>query len=163
MVMIPMNWVPLLLLAAATSSVDYDKQADFSRYKTWSWHTGVTPAMNPVTDKRVREAIEKGLGARGLSRVDSKASLLVAYHASRTTETGFGKARYPDPSFEKGTRPPFQKGSLVLDMLDADSGRVVWRGHATDAMSYGPNEIAAQVASAIEKLLASFPPPSPQP
>ena len=42
-------------------------------------------AMNPVTEKSIRDAIERGLAARGLSRVESGATLFVVDHASRTT------------------------------------------------------------------------------
>ena len=76
----------LLLAAATATSVEYDPQVDFSRYETWSWHERVTPAANPVADKRIREAIESGLAARGISRVDRDGTLLVVYHASKTIE-----------------------------------------------------------------------------
>ncbi len=149
----------LLLVAAAGSGssgeVEYDHQVDFSKYKTWSWHEGVTHAMNPVNDNRVREAIEKGLAARGLSRVDSNATLLVAYHASHTTEIALAPL---------GTAAPptglqySQKGSLVIEMLDAGSKKAVWRGQVARVMRYGPNEIAEQIKAAVDKLLEGFPP-----
>src|SRR4029079_9040351 len=73
----------LLSAAATTSQVEYDRQADFSRYETWSWHEGVTRAASPVSDNRIREAIESELGARGLSRVDRDGTLLRLYYASK--------------------------------------------------------------------------------
>ena len=148
-----------LLLAAAGSGssgeVEYDHQVDFSKYKTWSWHEGVTHAMNPVTDNRIREAIDKSLAARGLLRVDSNPTLLVAYHASRTTQIEIAPLSHASPP--TGIRYA-QKGSLVVDMLDPASGKVVWRGQAAGVMKYGPNEIAEQIKAAVDKLLESFPP-----
>jgi Domain of unknown function (DUF4136) len=151
----------LLLAAATATSVEYDPQVDFSRYETWSWHRAVTPAANPVADKRIREAIENGLAARGISRVDRDGTLLVVYHASKTIEIDLA----PIKSAVAST-PPIryaEKGSLVVDMLDAASGNVVWRGHAGGALRFGPNEIAEQVKTAVEKLLENFPPPAPRP
>jgi hypothetical protein len=149
----------LLLVTAAGSGssgeVDYDHQVDFSKYKTWSWHEGVTHAMNPTIDNRIREAIENGLTARGLSRADSNATLRVAYHASRTKQievAPLGTAAPPT-----GLRYS-EKGSLVVEMLDAGSGKVVWRGQAAGVMRYGPNEIAEQIKAAVDKLLEGFPP-----
>jgi hypothetical protein len=153
----------ILLAAAATStSVEYDHQADFSRYGTWSWSEKVTRAMNPVTDKRIREAIESGLATRGLSRVDANATLVVAYHASKTSQLDLPpiKNAPPPPAADAGY---FEKGALVVDMADAASGAVVWRGRATGVLRYGPNEIAEQVKGAIDKLLESFPPPAAAP
>jgi hypothetical protein len=149
----------MLLLAAASPSVEYDPQVDFSRYDTWSWHEGVTPSMNPVTDKRIREAIEGGLAARGLSRVDGKGTLLVVYHASRSTVIDTSTLTCNSPPTKTAIRY-VQKGSLLVDMLDAASGKVVWRGYTTGVLRYGPNEIAEQVKAAVDGMLASFPPPA---
>jgi len=149
----------LLLVAAAGSGssgeVEYDHQVDFSKYKTWSWQEGVTHAMSPVIDNRSREAIEKGLAARGLSRADSNATLGVVYHASRTKQievVPLGTAAPPT-----GIRYS-EKGSLVVEMLDAGSGKVVWRGQAAGVMRYGPDEVAEQIKQAVDKLLEAFPP-----
>lgn len=150
----------VLLLAAATSpSVEYDPEVDFSRYATWSWQDGSTRAFNPVTDTKIREAIESGLAARGLSRVDEKATLLVVYHASHTNEIDMSQLKYGSPPTKTGVRY-LQKASLLLDMVDAASGKVVWRGYATGVLRYGPQEIADQVKAAVDGMLASFPPPT---
>lgn len=151
--------LPLLLAVAGPPveyGVEYDHGVDFSRYKTWAWGEGVTPGLNPVNNRRIRDAIENGLAARGLSRVDSQATLLVVYHASRTTQLEIDPVKYPTPT---GTRY-FQKGSIVVDMIDPASGRVVWRAHASGVLRYGPQEIADQVKAAVDDLLARFPPPA---
>ena len=153
----------LLLFAAATASqVEYDRQVDFSRYETWSWHERVTPAASPMADKRIREAIERGLAARGLSRVDRDGALLVVYHASKTIEIDLAPIKNAVASTPTGIQY-VEKGSLVIDMLDAASGNVVWRGHATGALRYGPSEIAEQVKAAVHTLLEKYPPPARRP
>ena len=150
----------LLAAGPVTTSVEYDHQVDFSQYKTWSWHEGGTPAMNPVTDKAIRDAIEKGLAARGLSRVDAGATLFVVYHAARTTQIDIAPLNSASPAPPTGIRY-VQKGSLLVDLLDAASGKVVWRGQAAAVLRYGPKEIAAQVDAAMEEMLARFPPSAP--
>jgi hypothetical protein len=156
-------FITFLLLAVATAtSVEYDAQVDFSRYETWSWHRSVTPAANPVADKRIREAIESGLAARGISRVDREGTLLVVYHASKTTEIDLAPIKNGVASTPTGIRY-LEKGSLVVDMLDGASGNVVWRGHAEGALRFGPSEIAEQIKTAVEKLLENFPPPARRP
>lgn len=152
----------LLSAAAATSQVEYDRQADFSRYETWSWHEGVTRAASPVADNRIREAIESGLAARGLSRVDRDGSLLVVYHASKDIQIDLVPIKNAVASPPTGIQY-VEKGSLVIDLLDAASGNVVWRGHATGALKYGPTEIAEQIKAAVHQLLEQFPPPPRRP
>jgi len=150
----------LLVASSVTTSVEYDHQVDFSQYKTWSWHEGGTAALNPVTDKAIRDASEKKLAAHGLSRVDTSAALFVVYHASRTTQIDIPTAKSASPVPPSGILY-FQKGSLVVDLLDAGSGKVVWRGQAAGVLRYGPKEIAAQVDAAVEEMLAQFPPSAP--
>jgi Domain of unknown function (DUF4136) len=152
----------LVMAAATTSSVEYDSRADFSRYQTWSWHERVTPAASPVADKRIREAIERGLAARGLSRVDRDPTLLVVYHASKTTEIDLAPVNNTAASTSTGIQY-VEKGSLVVEMLDAASGNIVWRGHVTGVLNYGPSEVAEQVKAAVDKLLENFPPPAHRP
>lgn len=144
----------LLLAAGAATSVEYDAQVDFSQYKTWSWHRAVTPAENSVVDKRIREAIEKGLTGHGIPRIDSGGTLLVSYHASKTTEIGLEPIR--NVSAPAGVRYA-EKGTLVVEMLDADSGRVVWRGLVSGALRHEPSFVPDQVAAAVGALLEKFP------
>jgi hypothetical protein len=148
----------ILLLAAANPAIEYDHDVDFSRYQTWSWSEGVTHAMDATTDNRIREAIESGLTARGLSRVDKDAALLVVYLASKTSQVELTPVGKGASSSNTGIQYT-EKGALVVEMRDAASRRVVWRGYTTGVLRYGPPEIAAQVKAAVDGLLAGFPPP----
>src|SRR4029453_437336 len=75
----------LLATMALAQSVtyDYDRAADFSKYKTYAWTRG-TELADPLNHARIVRAIDDALGAKGLARVESSASpdVLVAYHAS---------------------------------------------------------------------------------
>ena len=124
---------------AAEIKVNYDLQADFTRYKTWRWRKG-TPAPDPVADKQLRDAIESRLAARGLSRVESRADLEVVYHVAAESKIGVEKLGYKQPFFEgQATRIRYLSfGTLVLDMIDASSRKVVWRGKAQDATTPVP-------------------------
>jgi hypothetical protein len=147
-----------LLAAAAAPSVEYDPQVDFSQYHTWSWHKGATPAANLVAEKRIRDSIEKALSARGLSRTEGTGALLVLYRASKTTDIALAPIGTTAPTTPTGIRY-VEKGSLVVEMLDAASRNVVWRGHVAGALKYGPSEIGEQVQDAVAALLERFPPP----
>jgi len=147
----------VLFLASSLQTVEYDHDVDFSRYKTWSWQAGVSDPSNPVVEKRIREALAKGLAAQGLSKVDSDARLLVKYQAARTTRIEIlpleSRCGAPPTGIRDG-----ETGAVVIDLLDAASGKVVWRGHAVGALRYGPIEVMTQIDAAVAELLARFPP-----
>jgi len=160
-------WVLLgLVLAAAAAaasdsvSVDYDKQADFTRYKTWSWGKG-TPAPNPISDKRLRQAVETRLTARGLQRVEEKGDLEVVYHAASDSQIGLETLGYKEPDFQtEATRVTYVRvGTVLMDIIDASSGKVVWRGQAQGVANPAYKDIERKIDGAVEKLFEKFPLP----
>src|SRR5689334_4434204 len=48
---------------------DYDRNADFARYKTYSWEKVLTP--NPLLVDRIKAAVNAALAAKGWTQVDS--------------------------------------------------------------------------------------------
>src|ERR1700745_4458860 len=65
---------------------DFDHQANFSQYKTYSWQT-IKPA-NSLWDARIKSAVEAQLAAKGWTRVDSGGDVaIVAIKTSHTERT----------------------------------------------------------------------------
>jgi len=62
---------------------DFDHQANFSRYKTYSWQE-IKPA-NSLWDARIKGAVDAQLAAKGWTQVDSGGD--VAIVAIKTTQT----------------------------------------------------------------------------
>ena len=144
---------------AADIKVQHDWQADFTRYQTWRWRKG-TPAPDPAVDKQLRDAIESTLAARGLSRVESRGDLAVVYHVAAENKIGVENLGYKMPFFEgRATRIRYlNEGTLVLDMIDTSTGKVVWRGEAHDATTPAPRAIERMIDEGIAQLLQDFPP-----
>jgi hypothetical protein len=74
---------------------DFDRQANFSQYKTYSWQE-INPA-NSLWDVRIKNAVDAQLAAKGWTRVDSGGDVaIVAIKSSKTQRTlqtfynGFG-------------------------------------------------------------------------
>jgi hypothetical protein len=151
----------VLWAAAATTQikVDYDSTADFSKYKTWSWRAG-TPAQNPVADKQVRQDVEARLAAHGLTRVDSGGTLDVTYHAAGENQISTEKLGYKEPEFQtEATRVKYVRaGSILLDMIDTATGKVVWRGQAQGVANPTYTDIQKKIDAAMDKLFEHFPP-----
>jgi hypothetical protein len=144
---------------AADVKVDYDAHTDFSRYKMWSWRAG-TPAPNPVADKRLREDIEAKLTARGLKKVESGGDLEVVYHAAGKDEVSVEKLGYKEPEFEtEASRVRLVRvGTVMVDMIDTASGKVVWRGQAQGVANPEYHDVTRKIGEAVDKLFEHFPP-----
>src|SRR5580700_4157019 len=81
----------LFLVALGTAfaqqvKTDFDHQANFSRYKTYSWQE-IKPA-NSLWDARIKSAADAQLAAKGWTQVDSGGNVsMVAIATSQTEKT----------------------------------------------------------------------------
>lgn len=175
-----------LVLAACTSNpvqVDYDTQARFGELKTWAWQYAEQPASedplanNALVDERIRAAIEQALAAKGHEAVPAdKAGYRVAYRYSierdvlqqpSNPQMGVGIGGGSGGHFGGGISFNFGIGeqasplreTLVIDILDAQSGKLLWRGFLTTTLSSGkPSTTAKNIRDAVNAILAKFPP-----
>ena len=65
--------------------IDYDTQADFTKYQAYAWTEG-TPAQKPLMDRRIITAIDKQLIGTGFQKVDTNPDMVVSYQAAPTQE-----------------------------------------------------------------------------
>ena len=173
-----MRWTTLVgtaLLATLAStasaqdiSYDYDKSADFSRFKTYAWVPGHN-LPDELNNQRIVSAIDRQLAAKGLRRVDANASpdVLVAYHALFDKDVeirGFssGWAGYRFGAHRSGTARVEEVvvGTLAVDVIDARTRTIVWRGMATKDVDVkaDPEKRDKNINKAAEKLFKHYPP-----
>src|ERR1700693_69989 len=125
---------------------DFDHQANFSQYKTYSWQE-IKPA-NSLWDARIKNAVDTQLAAKGWTQVDSGGDVaVVAIKTSQTQRTlqtfydglggGWGWRRFGGGGFGDATttEQDFKEGTLVVDLYDAKSKQLIWRGGTQDALS----------------------------
>lgn len=173
-----MRWATLvgtamLATLASTASAqdvtyDYDKSADFARFKTYAWVDGHN-LPDQLNHQRIVEAVDRQLAGKGLRRVeaDAKPDVLVAYHAlfDRNVEIhGFssGWAGYRFGAHRSGSArvEEILVGTLAVDVVDARSRTIVWRGMATKDVDVNakPEKREKNLNKAAEKLFRNYPP-----
>lgn len=166
-----MNWIPKTMrvaliaatfagaAAASTVKFDYDRTADFSTYESWAWKYGEGRRGSTLADTRIRRALAEGFAQRGFERVDEvgSADFLVDYHAAAHRELRVREG-FRTPGFGRDLsvdRVPV--GTLVVDVFDAESGSLVWRGVVAGALASDPEKAEKKAARAVAKLLRGFP------
>ncbi len=164
----------VLLLGCATTVVrnDYDTAFQFGTLRTYLWATGPDRfAVQTIVGKRVRSAVDEELGAKGFVPCrDGKPDFLVAYHTGSQQGIdvvgwgygcgpwwGWGPAGWSVYQYEVGT--------LVVDVVDARTNSLVWRGWAARAFDpyedLSAREADAIARDAVKRILAGFPPTKP--
>lgn len=174
--------VVLLLLIAGCSRVqvsqDYRAGMDFSHYRHYQWKTiNMEPAddiraNNPLLHERFHQAIDSALTRRGFY-FGTPADFLVSYSYSiqtrlesdrAGTSLGFGVGRhhrYGEFGFDSGAYVrQYDVGILAIDLIDVQTGAVVWRGTGSEivTMHPSPEAITSSVYRMVDSILAQFPP-----
>ena len=154
--------------------LDYDKKADFSRYKTYAWLEG-TPARQKLWHLHLVGSIEQHLRAKGLQQADpAAADLLIAYHVAVDTELSVADLYTPSPTYVGGvTAGPFyysanslpgsvgryiRKGTMLVDAIDREKKEVVWRALTSVTLKDTNRQRLEQVNKAMRKIFEQYPP-----
>lgn len=159
-----------LLAASAVAQqvqTDFDKHADFSQYKTYSWKK--VRVSNQLWEPRIKDAIDSQLSAKGWKQVDDGGDVvLVAIGTTQVERTlntfydGFGGGwrwrGFGGFGSSTTTEQDYKQGTLVVDMFDAKSKQLVWRGNAQDMLSGDPDKNEKKLNKAVVKMFKKFPP-----
>jgi len=157
-----------LLAVACGPRVDVhgerSKIATFGRYGTYAWATPATPAGSvaeqdaSLLDWHIRNAVDRGLAARGYVRRDGSASLLAEYDVVTRPEDGASFRDYFDHRRGGDSRlsaAGYPDGSLVLYLVDARTGEIAWQSSATSVVATKVDR--RRLDDAIERMLADLP------
>lgn len=167
--------VPLPGCSSYRVHTDYDVTADFARLYTYAWipRSGQGPTDplidNDLLEKRVRAAVDAELQATGYLRTDSTTvDFRVNYFVVVRPRTevyayptyygwGWGWGWWGGTSVYVDQ---YDENILVLDIVDAPSNSLIWRGSAVvqlrDAST--PEELTDRVNGAVHAMLEQFPP-----
>lgn len=164
--------VGILLLAATASmaqqvKTDYDHNADFAQYKTYSWEKVQT--QDPLWVDRIKQAVNSALTAKGWTQAPSGGNVaIVAIETTQNQQTlntfydGFGGGwRYRGfGGFGDATTTVenYKVGTLVVDLFDANSKKLIWRGSASDTLSNKSDKNIKELDKGVQKMFNHFPP-----
>jgi hypothetical protein len=166
--------VSLLMTSASFAQqvkTDYDRSVNFSQYKTYSWERVQT--QDPLWVDRIKSAVDADLAKKGWTLVPSGGNIsLVAIEATKNQQTlntfydGFGGGwrwgGFGGLGDATTTTETYQVGTLVLDMFDTQSKKLVWRSSASDTLSDKTDKNIKNLDKGVEKMLKHFPPGAPK-
>jgi Domain of unknown function (DUF4136) len=161
----------VLLFATASFAqqvkTDYDRSADFGQYKTYSWEKVQT--QDPLWVDRIKEAVNAALAAKGLAPVESGGDIaIVAMETTQNQRTlntfydGFGGGWRWRGAGGFGTATTtvdnYKVGTLVVDLFDAHTKTLIWRGSSSDTLSDKSDKNIKNLDKGVQKMFDHFPP-----
>jgi hypothetical protein len=167
--------VAIAILAATASlaevKTDYDRTAEFNRYKTYSW--GKVHTQNPLWGDRIKAAVASALAAKGCTEIESGGDVsimameMTADHHSLNTYYdnfgGWGWRRWGGGGGDglgtsTTTEETYTVGTLVVDLFDTNTKKLIWRGSASDTLSDKSDKNIKKLNSDVQRMFDHFPP-----
>lgn len=159
---------------------DIDRTANFGKYKTFAWGEAHVNVDNPVydsdlIDKNIKQTVEQEFAKHGI-RVDNKnPDFIVSYH----TYTKDKKQRTMQPYYYHpyffpyrfypygwgwgmpygyfgGAPYVYTEGTLIVDVVDAKTQDVVWRGTVSGNVD-DVKKLQKQIAKGVRAIVKKYP------
>ncbi|MBA4275392.1 DUF4136 domain-containing protein [Flavobacterium sp.] len=171
--------IPVLLffiMSSCGSSInvysDFDKNTDFSPYKTYAFHQKSIDKVqiSELDKRRILQAIESELGKKGMTKSETP-DLLINIFTKEKQEVdvnqyynnwgyGWRGYRYGYP-FYWGGYPHVStsvEGTLFIDLIDAKKNELVWQGEGVGYLTQDRSKKEAIINEFVAKILAQYPP-----
>jgi len=155
---------------------DYDVESNFSAYRTYAWipitiDEGSTSASkaaqsNTLLDSRIRSAVNTNMTAKGFTVDEQNPDILVVYHTGmqnkvEVTDWGYTYAgSYWGWAGNDVDVYNYTQGTLLVDLVDAKSKKLAWRGSASGVVEPGnsPEKVTENINDVVAQIFANYPP-----
>lgn len=176
--------IPLIAFGlSACSSVpvetDYNPAAPFNSYQRYHWQTetsGSDTTISPFHAQRVRSELKQLLDTQQYREAPAKqtADFMIRYYVSEQVE-GYGRRDGSRGSIglgggsggfgmgvsvgiPLGKKRPDRSFLVIIDVLDAASGQLSWRGSAVVEAGHEPERVADDIVKAVQAIWKEYPP-----
>ena len=160
--------------ALAETHSDFTKSYQLQALKTFSFKPQHRISRDPLANNDiwandVREAIRHDLTTRGMTEVSNgNPDFYVAFYVGLQDRYDISSLGYGMPVFHRGFRSgwwgwprdydvwavPYKESTVIVDMIDAHTNQLVWRGYDTDTLNTkNPDKT---LSTAVDNVVARF-------
>lgn len=153
-------------------SADFDKEADFGTYSTFSMAPDLEKAGkgypmfdNELNRRRIKDAIISEMKLKGLTYTDTDPDLLVDFHISIESSSmeyivhDYHPARFRYWTTSNLTSYTVKKGALIIHLTDEETSQLIWQGVGSKNLSeVAPIDMEAKITETVKAILKRYPP-----
>ena len=145
-----------------TVSVNYNKSQDFSQYHTYTWASNnANQIQNSILAQQAQSDINTAMQGKGLQMVQESQNPDVILLASggMQQQTSYSAWGMRGIGGGMGGITPQQNvvGTLIVDLYDAKSKSLLWRGIAQNTLSTNGSKNSQMVTKAVQKMFKQYP------
>ncbi|WP_343485549.1 DUF4136 domain-containing protein [Allomuricauda sp. d1] len=167
--------LPVFLVLASCNSiknlktaVEYDKQANFASYNSYKFdkelsYSDTHDNYSSENQRTFENAIHDQLRRKGLEETETP-NLYVNFFVVDTqesksiTHTSYRSQRYGGMSHVDTYIKNYELGTLVIDLIDVSSKKLVWRGLANGVITGKQKDMQRTINEAVRAILSKYPP-----
>ncbi len=173
-VVIVLAFMSLVACSSVQVSYDYDKEANFTKYKTYEY-TQETKELGGSSGQLIRDrllaSVDQEMTSRGYTKTEGGADLMVELHIKaeqKTTATAYntggvyggryGYYRYGG----MGTTINYNQytdGTLFINVADKSTDKLIWQGRGTKTLdeNASPEKRDSSIKNAVKTIFAKYP------
>jgi hypothetical protein len=158
----------LLLCFAATAavaqqvSVNYNHSASFAQYHTYAWGaSNANQIKNSILAQVAQQDINSAMQAKGFQMVQESQNpdVILTANGGMRQQTSYSAWGMRGIGGGMGGISPEQnvEGTLVVDLYDAKTQSLIWRGIAQNTLNNNGNKNQEMVEKAVQKMFKQWP------
>lgn len=163
MVLVSCNAIGNLKTAA-----EFDKNANFKSFNDYKFmgelsYSDSYDNYSSENKRTFENAIHKELRAKGLQETETP-DLFVNFfvvdeHKSESiTQTSYREQQYGGMTHLDTYIKEYEQGTIIVDLVDAQSKKLVWRGIGTGVITGKQQDMEKTIGEAVKAVLAKYPP-----
>ena len=157
----------LLCIASAVAlgqqvSVNYNKSQSFSQYHTYAWGgNNQNQIQNSILAQQAKSDIDNAMQGKGFQLVPESQhpDIILTASGGMKQQTSYQAWGMRGIGGGMGGITPEQNviGTMIVDLYDAKSQSLIWRGIAQNTLSNNGNKNSQMVSKAVQKMFKQWP------
>jgi len=151
-----------IAVLAQQVSVNYNHSQSFAQYHTYAWGSqNQNQIQNSILAQVAQQDINNAMQAKGLQMVQETQNpdLILTANGGLRQETSYSAWGMRGIGGGMGGITPEQnvEGTMIVDLYDAKSKSLVWRGIAQNTLNNNGNKNQQMVEKAVQKMFKQWP------
>jgi hypothetical protein len=145
-----------------TVSVNYNRSQSFSQYHTYTWASdNANQIQNSILAQQAKSDIDSAMQGKGFRLVPESENpdIILTASGGMKQQTSYSAMGMRGFGGGMGTITPEQNviGTMIVDLYDAKSKSLVWRGIAQNTLTNNGNKNSQMVSKAVVKMFKQWP------
>src|SRR5271155_5242144 len=143
-------------------SVNYNHSQSFAQYHTYAWGSNnANEIQNSILAQVAKQDIDSAMQAKGLQKVQESQTpdLILTANGGMKQQTSYSAWGMRGIGGGMGGITPEQNviGTMIVDLYDAKTQSLIWRGIGQDTLSNNGNKNQQAVEKAVQKMFKQWP------